>query len=78
MGFVDAVIKTRSGTWVAASRYDGGVLARIDLDTGAASGRVRIGHGRHQLVTSAGYLVVGSQIPRVRGSSGSTSERGRR
>ncbi len=63
VGSVDAVINTRSGTWVAASEPDGGVLARIDLDTGAASRRVRIGHGRHQLVTSAGYLVVGSQDP---------------
>ena len=63
VGFVDAVITTGSGTWVAASGYDGGVLARIDIDTGAASGRVRIGHGRHQIVTSAGYLVVGSQDP---------------
>ena len=63
VGSVDAVINTRSGTWVAASEPDGGVLARIDLDTGAASRRVRIGHGRHQLVTSAGYLVVASQDP---------------
>jgi hypothetical protein len=63
VGSVDAVINTRSGTWVAASEHDGGVLARIDLDTGAASHLVQIGHGRHQLVTSAGYLVVGSQDP---------------
>ena len=63
VGSVDAVINTRSGTWVAASEHDGGVLARIDLDTGAASHRVRIGHGRHELVTSAGYLVVASQDP---------------
>ena len=63
VGSLDAVINTRSGTWVAASEHDGGVLARIDLDTGAASPRVGIGHGRHQLVTSAGYLVVASQDP---------------
>ena len=63
VGYLDAVINTGSGTWVAASEHDGGVLARIDLDTGAASRRVRIGHGRHELVSSAGYLVVASQDP---------------
>jgi hypothetical protein len=61
LGSLDAVINTRSGTWVAASEHDGGVLARIDLDTGAASRRIRIGHGRHEIVRSAGYLVVASQ-----------------
>lgn len=63
VGYVDAVLQTRSGTWVAASARDGGVLARIDLDTGEASRRIRIGHGRHELVTSVGYLVVASQDP---------------
>jgi hypothetical protein len=63
LGYVDSVLDTRSGTWVTASTEDGGVLARIDLDTGGAMDQIRIGQGRHELVKSVGYLVVASQDP---------------
>jgi hypothetical protein len=61
VGYLDAVLQTRSGTWVTASTEDGGVLARIDLDTGEAVDQIHIGQGRHELVKSVGYLVVASQ-----------------
>jgi hypothetical protein len=61
LGYVDAVLYTGSGTWVTASTAHGGVLARIDLDTGDVLDRFEVGQGSHQLVKSAGYLVVGSQ-----------------
>jgi hypothetical protein len=61
LGSVDAVLQTRSGTWVTATGEDGGVLAKIDLDSGEVMDPIQIGHGRHELVKSAGYLFVGSQ-----------------
>jgi hypothetical protein len=61
LGYLDAVLYTRSGTWVTASTAHGGVLAKIDLDTGEALDLIEIGQGLHQLVKSAGYLFVGSQ-----------------
>jgi hypothetical protein len=63
IGYVDALLYTRSGTWVTASTAHGGVLAKIDLDTGEALDRIEIGQGVHQLVKSAGYLFVGSLDP---------------
>lgn len=61
LGYVDAVLSTPSGTWVTASTAHAGVLAKIDLDTGDVLDRFEVGQGSHQLVNSAGYLVVGSQ-----------------
>ena len=60
LGYIDAVLHTPSGTWVAASGNGGGVLARLDEGTGEALLAVRIGDGQHELVGSAGYLVVSS------------------
>lgn len=61
LGSLDSVIQAGNRTWVAASTEDLGVLAQIDLDTGDVLERVDVGQGRHELVWSAGYLVVGSQ-----------------
>lgn len=63
LGAVDALLQTRSATWVTATTADGGVLASIDLDTGDVLERFAVGQGRHELVKSAGYLFVGSQDP---------------
>jgi WD40 repeat protein len=60
VGYVDAVLSTRSGTWIAASGNDGGVLARLDDGTGDVLQAIRIGDGRHELIGSIGYLVVSS------------------
>lgn len=63
LGTIDAVLYENNRTWVTASTARAGVLALIDLDTGRVLDRFEVGQGRHQLLSSAGYLVVGSQDP---------------
>jgi streptogramin lyase len=61
LGYLDAVLSTDAGTWVTASGGEENVLAKIDLDSGQVLGRIPIGQGLHQLVESAGYLLVRSR-----------------
>jgi streptogramin lyase len=61
LGYLDAVLSTDSGTWVAASGGAANVLARIDLDSGKVLQRFPIGQGLHQLAEGGGYLLVASR-----------------
>jgi hypothetical protein len=61
LGYLDAVLSTNSGMWVAASGGKTNVLASIDLDSGRVLQRFPIGQGLHQLAASAGYLFVASR-----------------
>jgi hypothetical protein len=63
LGSLDAVLHVHNSTWVAASTERGGVLARIDLDSGRALARYRIPGGLHELARTAAFLVVGSRSP---------------
>ena len=61
LGYLDAVVRTRSGTWVTASNGEQNVLARIDLDTGKVLERFPVDQGVHQIAEADGYLFVMSQ-----------------
>jgi DNA-binding beta-propeller fold protein YncE len=61
LGYLDAVLSTDAGTWVSASGGNENVLARIDLDSGRVLEQIPIGQGIHQLVESAGYLLLRSR-----------------
>jgi hypothetical protein len=61
LGYLDAVLSTDAGTWVTASGGKQNVLAKIDLGSGQVLDRIPIGQGLHQLIESAGYLLVRSR-----------------